>query len=70
MLMRTGAVRGERVKKVSVVISLDGPADLRIDASVREKRLGRTIWREDPPQAKEETVEKGEDKEMARRGKK
>lgn len=70
MLMRRGAVSGERVKKLSVVISLDGPADLRIDASVRKKRLGRTIWRKDPPQAKEETAEKAEDKEMARRGKK
>ena len=34
----------ERVKKVSVVVSLDGPADLRIDTNVRKRRLAKRAW--------------------------
>lgn len=60
MLMRRGAARGERVKKASVLISLDGPADLRIDASVRKKRLGRTILEERSPTGKGGDRRKGQ----------
>ena len=41
-LMRKGGVEGPRVKQVSVVVSLDGPADLRIDASVKKRRMRRS----------------------------
>ena len=65
MLMRRGGAKGQRVKKVSVLVSLDGPADLRIDASVRKRRLGRLGWGNVASRTKEKVVEKGEGKFMA-----
>ena len=42
MFMRRNIVRGERIKKVSVVVTLDGPADVRLDASVKKRRQGKS----------------------------
>ena len=44
LYLRGSKGRRERVKKVSVVVSLDGPADLRIDTSVRRRRLAKRAW--------------------------